>query len=191
MRFFLLSALLHLLAGTLLAHAQIAGPPPTDPTIDAAARAEVIDGALAALDDGYVFPDVAKKMAEAIRARQQRKEYDAITSGREFAQVLTEHLREVSHDRHLRVDFIQQGPPPPPPPGGAPDARRPAADHPGAPEFRLRPRRAAGRQHRLPGPARIHAAGGGWRDGHRSDDVSRQHRRRSSSTCVRTAAAIR
>ena len=152
-------------------------PQPADVTLDAAARAEVIDGALAALDDGYVFPDVAKKMAEAIRARQQRKEYDAITSGREFAQVLTEHLREVSHDRHLRVDFIQQGPPPPPPPAWGPDARRPAADDPGAPELRLRPRRAAGRQHRLPGPARIHAAGDGWRNGHRSDDVSRQHRR--------------
>lgn len=93
---------------------------PSDITLDAAARAEVIDGALKALNEAYVFPEVAKKMEEAIRARQRRKEYDGITSGRRFAQLLTEHLRAVSHDLHLGVNFIQQGPPPPPPaPGGA------------------------------------------------------------------------
>src|SRR5205809_3059773 len=93
---------------------------PSDITLDAAARAEVIDGALKALNEAYVFPEVAKKMEEAIRARQRRKEYDGITSGRRFAQLLTEHLRAVSHDLHLGVNFIQQGPPPPlPAPGGA------------------------------------------------------------------------
>jgi retinol-binding protein 3 len=91
---------------------------PSDIAVDAAARTEVIDGALKALNDAYVFPDVAKKMEEAIRARQQRKEYDVITSGRQLAQILTEHLREVSHDLHLSVNFIEQGPPPPPPPSG-------------------------------------------------------------------------
>jgi hypothetical protein len=97
--------------------AQNAAPPP-DITLDAAARAEVIDGALKALNEAYVFPEVATKMEEAIRGRQQRKEYDTITSGPQFAQILTEHLRAVSHDRHLAVNFTQQGPPPPPPPGG-------------------------------------------------------------------------
>jgi len=94
-----------------------AGPQPADITVDAAARDAVIDGALEALNESYVLPDVARKMDEAIRARQQRKEYDAITSGRQFAQLLTEHLREVSGDLHLSVNLIPQGPPPPPPPG--------------------------------------------------------------------------
>ena len=94
-------------------------PQPADVTLDAAARDAVIDGALKALNDSYVFPETAKKMEAAIRARQQRKEYDAITSGREFAKVLTEHLREVSHDLHLSVDMIPQGPPPPPPPAAS------------------------------------------------------------------------
>jgi len=55
--------------------AQAQNPPPqADLAIDAAARAEVIDGALKALNDGYVFPDVAARMEQAIRARQQRKD---------------------------------------------------------------------------------------------------------------------
>lgn len=77
----------------------------TPPPLDAAARTRVIDRAAELLDDSYVFPDVAKKMAEAVRARAQRGEYDSVTSGEEFARLLTEHFREVSRDKHLRVRF--------------------------------------------------------------------------------------
>jgi hypothetical protein len=35
---------------------------PVDITLDIAARTEVIDGALKALRDGYVFPAIAEKM---------------------------------------------------------------------------------------------------------------------------------
>lgn len=91
-------------------------------TLDAAARAEVIDGALKALNEGYVFPEVAKQMEEAIRARQQRKEYDAIVSARALASPLTDHLRAVSKDGHLAVNYSAQVLPPQPPPGAAPPA---------------------------------------------------------------------
>jgi C-terminal processing protease CtpA/Prc len=37
--------------------------------------------------------------------RQQRKEYDGISSAKEFAKTLTDHLQEVSHDKHLRVFY--------------------------------------------------------------------------------------
>jgi hypothetical protein len=40
-------------------------------------------------------------MEQAIRERQKNKEYDSITSARQFAESLTEHLRVVSHDKHL------------------------------------------------------------------------------------------
>ena len=73
--------------------------------IDAVERARVIDGAIAKLDEAYVFPDVAKKMADALRTRQNRGDYDAVTNGPAFAMLLTEHLQEVSHDKHLRVNF--------------------------------------------------------------------------------------
>ncbi|HKE04936.1 MAG TPA: S41 family peptidase, partial [Blastocatellia bacterium] len=89
------------------AHATTAQQPREQPdmTIDAATRAEVIDGVLKKLNDAYVFPEVAKKMEQAVRERVQKKEYDAITSASKFAQTLTAHLQEVSHDKHLRVQY--------------------------------------------------------------------------------------
>jgi len=74
-------------------------------TIDAATRARVIDGAIAKLDEFYVDPELARKMEDGIRSRQKRGEYDAVTDGSAFAEMLTANLRDVSHDKHLRVDF--------------------------------------------------------------------------------------
>ncbi len=73
--------------------------------IDAATKARVIDAAVANLNEFYVFPETAKKMEDALRTRQKKGEYDAITDGEAFATRLTENLQEVSHDRHLRVNF--------------------------------------------------------------------------------------
>jgi hypothetical protein len=81
------------------------GAKPADFTIDADTRARVIEGAIAKLNESYVFPEAAKGMADAVRARQKRGEYDAVTNGMTFASLLTQHLREVSHDKHLRVNF--------------------------------------------------------------------------------------
>src|SRR6267378_2743690 len=58
--------------------------------IDAATRAKVIDGAVAALNDIYVFPEIAKKMEEAVRAHQRKGDYDAISDGDDFAKRLTD-----------------------------------------------------------------------------------------------------
>jgi hypothetical protein len=82
-----------------------------DRTIDGPERAAVIDGVLGKILKIYVYPDVAKQMEQAIRDRQAKQEYDTISSGREFAEVLTRHLREVCKDNHLGVDFHAQGVP--------------------------------------------------------------------------------
>jgi peptidase S41-like protein len=66
-------------------------------------RARAIEAVLKELDDGYVFPDVAKKMRQAIEARMERKEYDGVETGQELARKLTADLQEVSKDKHLRV----------------------------------------------------------------------------------------
>jgi C-terminal processing protease CtpA/Prc len=76
-----------------------------DLTIDAATRTQVVDTILKRLNESYVFPDVAKKMEESIRGRVERKEYDQITSAKQFARTLTENLQAVSHDKHLRVNY--------------------------------------------------------------------------------------
>lgn len=73
--------------------------------IDAATRSKVLAGAVAALNDTYVFPDMAKKMEEAVRALQKRGDYDSITDGDDFAKRLTEDFQAVSHDKHLHVMF--------------------------------------------------------------------------------------
>jgi hypothetical protein len=74
-------------------------------TLTAAQRGEVIEGVLKRLDNAYIFPEIAKKMAEAIRQHVEKKEYDDITSPGDFAAKLTSHLQEVSHDKHLRVNY--------------------------------------------------------------------------------------
>lgn len=77
----------------------------TDLPISAATRTEVIESVLKRLNDSYIFPEVAAQMEKAIRARMLRGEYDRITSNKILAQTLTTHLREVSHDGHLSVNY--------------------------------------------------------------------------------------
>jgi hypothetical protein len=73
--------------------------------IDAATRARVIDGVVANLNEFYVYPESAKKMEEALRERQKKGAYDAVTDGEKFATMLTDGLQQVSHDKHLHVMF--------------------------------------------------------------------------------------
>jgi len=88
--------------------------------IDAATRTRVIDGTITQLNEFYVFPETAKKMGEAVKARQKKGEYDSITDGDAFAKVLTDNFQEVSHDKHLRVNFSPA--PMPERPDGPPNA---------------------------------------------------------------------
>ena len=80
------------------------GPPP-DFTVTAAERQQVIDNSIAKLNEIYVFPETAKKMEQAVRARATRGEYDRITSARELAETLTRDFREVSKDKHLSLRY--------------------------------------------------------------------------------------
>jgi hypothetical protein len=88
--------------------------------IDAATRTRVIDGAIARLNEFYVFPEMAKKMGEAVKARQKEGQYDSITDGDVFAKMLTDNFQKVSHDKHLRVNFSPASVPDRP--EGPPDA---------------------------------------------------------------------
>ena len=88
---------------------QSAGSSPPDRPVDAATKQQIIDGAIEHLKNAYIFADVAEKMAAAIRERSARKEYDAITGSRAFADASTSHLQGVSKDKHLRVLFNAEG----------------------------------------------------------------------------------
>jgi hypothetical protein len=80
-------------------------PEQADMTIDAATRTEVIEGTLKSLREGYVYPEVATRMEQAIRERVSKKEYEGVTSAKQLAQMLTQHLQAVSRDKHLRVNY--------------------------------------------------------------------------------------
>jgi len=55
------------------------------------------------LEDGYVFPDVAKRYAAMLRSKSASGAYDSFRSAQELAKQLTSDLRAVSTDAHLRV----------------------------------------------------------------------------------------
>src|SRR5438093_523912 len=81
-------------------------PGPPDLPIDAATEGVVVDNLLKALNEGYIFPDIAKKTETDIRTRYKNKEYDAITSSNAFAKKLTGDLQNVSRDKHIRLFFV-------------------------------------------------------------------------------------
>jgi hypothetical protein len=67
--------------------------PPAPTLVDVALRKEVIDGAIEHMRNAYIFADVAEKMAEALRSRMAKNEYDGITAPREFAERVTKDLQ--------------------------------------------------------------------------------------------------
>ncbi|HEY6399783.1 MAG TPA: S41 family peptidase, partial [Blastocatellia bacterium] len=84
-------------------------PSPSTPaqeiTLNEQTKRDVIEAALTTLNKNYVFPETAKKMETAIRQRMDRGEYDRITDPERFAQMLEEHLQEVSRDKHLLIVY--------------------------------------------------------------------------------------
>ena len=77
-----------------------------DKTIDSNMQAEIIDSVTHALNETYVFPDVAKEMEKHVRKQYNNKKYNDITSLAEFTRKLDEDLREISKDKHLGVMFM-------------------------------------------------------------------------------------
>ena len=81
---------------------------PTDMNIDAATRSAVIEVLLRELNEGYVFPDMARKTEADVKARIAAKEYENITNAQAFAKKLTDDLQSVTKDKHLRVRYSAQ-----------------------------------------------------------------------------------
>ena len=96
--------------------------PPT--SLDAAARTSIVNAAADALTRRYVYPDVARRAAAAIKSALAAGSYDAITEPRAFADRLTADIAAIAHDKHLRVNAFG----PPPAAGGAPPPAPPRAE---------------------------------------------------------------
>jgi len=84
-------------------------PAPVVPPVTAEERRAAIEGAIANLNAMYVFPDAAKSIEAALRARLAKQEYDLLNDGQEFAKKLTADLRAASNDKHLGLTFFPEG----------------------------------------------------------------------------------
>ncbi|HEY4242582.1 MAG TPA: S41 family peptidase [Kofleriaceae bacterium] len=89
--------------------------------IDADAPKRLVEAVDKTLDAQYVYPALAKQMARALNEHLEHGDDQAITTGPDLAFVLTHQLQEVSHDRHLRVEWQPRTASPG---GGAPDDDR-------------------------------------------------------------------
>jgi hypothetical protein len=89
------------------ASAQFLGPPRDQPDmrIDAALRAATVESLAVAVERNYVFPDVAKRTAAALRARWKKGAYNGLDSAAAFADSLGSDLRAIGKDRHFRVGY--------------------------------------------------------------------------------------
>ena len=72
-------------------------------TLDEPTRRAVVEAAAKMLRDRYVFPDVGDQAARAIESALRDGAYNSLEQPAAFAQRLTEDLRAVAKDRHLRV----------------------------------------------------------------------------------------
>ena len=87
-----------------------AAAPAPDVAVTAAEARQTAEELAKKLEDIYVFPDVAKRYAAMLRANATSGAYDGFTSGRAFAERLSDDLNAVSPDRHLRVTLQRPKP---------------------------------------------------------------------------------
>lgn len=64
-----------------------------------------IDSINRILQKNYIFPDVADKMAQDLKANLKNGKYSSLTNPSEFASQLTRDLQAVSNDKHLRIVY--------------------------------------------------------------------------------------
>jgi C-terminal processing protease CtpA/Prc len=69
------------------------------------ARDAVIDEALTQLQNQYVFPDKFGAIEQNVRKHQAAGEYAAAAEDKQFAALLTAHLQETSHDKHMALRY--------------------------------------------------------------------------------------
>jgi len=107
------------LCALLLVHLLPAQEATGNPRLNASERQRVLEKAIADLKEYYFDRAVAQNIADALLAHERAGDYNAITDGQEFANVLARHLTDASHDLHFTVEYTRNVFPdfskPPPP----------------------------------------------------------------------------
>jgi hypothetical protein len=100
----LVPALALALASTaLVAQAPQPAPAPAPGPFDAAQAKGVVEKLASELDDNFVFPDVAKAYAAALRGKLAAGSYAQFQDADAFAEAVTADLQAVHKDGHLRL----------------------------------------------------------------------------------------
>ncbi|MFA6985688.1 MAG: S41 family peptidase [Arenimonas sp.] len=73
--------------------------------ISASDRSEVIAALGETLQADYIFPDVAERVAKALKAKNAEGGYAAATNAEAFSELLSKDLRELGKDSHFRVAY--------------------------------------------------------------------------------------
>ncbi|WP_288379120.1 S41 family peptidase [uncultured Massilia sp.] len=78
----------------------------TSGTLHAATeRDRVVDETLSQLKAQYVHPATYPAIEQHVRKHQEAGDYTSAVSEEEFARLLTAHMQEISHDKHMRLKF--------------------------------------------------------------------------------------
>lgn len=75
--------------------------------VTAAERRAVVERISELMTERYVFPEVAERCADTLRSGLEAGRFDASEEAGTFAEALTEALREVTRDKHIRVRVRQ------------------------------------------------------------------------------------
>jgi hypothetical protein len=103
----------------LAAGASRAQPQPSKATLNEGQKQDIVDTAVKALAESYIYPDRGRNAGKAIHDALADGRYNEISDRSAFAMRLTADLQAVTHDKHMRV-IDPQGPPPPDMPAGPP-----------------------------------------------------------------------
>jgi hypothetical protein len=96
----------------------------TDLMLDNAERQRVIDAAVDNLKKHYFDSDGAEKMANALLVHERNGDYNSISDGKAFAELLTRQMREVGQDVDLTMEYSPARLPDHPPAQTAEDLAR-------------------------------------------------------------------
>ncbi|MCP3141993.1 S41 family peptidase [Pyxidicoccus xibeiensis] len=81
---------------------------PADVVLDAKARGRILEAVITQVRTRHYSTEKAALAERLLRSRVKRGDYDAITGGRQLADVLTEHLVRDGQDAHFIVIFSPQ-----------------------------------------------------------------------------------
>jgi hypothetical protein len=87
------------------AHASAHDAPPAAAALGPEARHAVVKQLAQSVEDNYVFPDVAKKVAAHLRQRDAKNAYASANTAVSLAAMLTDDMRTAGKDKHFGVRF--------------------------------------------------------------------------------------